>query len=240
MRSTVLVLGTLLGLCGPAFSQIRIGVDIGLPSVNIGFNVPAYPTLVPVPGYPVYYAPGVDANLFFYDGMYWNLSGDRWYASSWYNGPWNAVAPEAVPLFVLRVPVSYYRRPPPYFHGWIGSAPPRWGAYWGPGWVAGHRGWDQWDRRAIPDRAPLPAYQRGYAGNRYPRAEQQQSLRTQNYRYQARDAAVRSNFAQQPGRADAGRPGERAPNNRPPQNGRAPDQRQGAERGHDRDQDRDH
>ena len=40
-------------------------------SVNIGVNLPVYPQLVRVPGYPVYYAPQVNSNYFFYDGMYW-------------------------------------------------------------------------------------------------------------------------------------------------------------------------
>ncbi len=212
MRSTAIVLFTLFGICAPAFSQVRIGVGIGVPSVSIGINVPTYPALVPVPGYPVYYAPSVNANLFFYDGRYWTLADDHWYASSWYNGPWNIIAPEAVPLFVLRVPVRYYRRPPPYFRGWIGTAPPRWGDHWGPGWAGSRRGWDQWDRHAIPGRAPLPTYQRGYAGDRYPRAEQQQALRDQNYRYQSREGA---------------------PGNRAPQNRQAPEQRQGPGRERD-------
>ena len=41
------------------------------PSINIGINVPVYPELVLVPGYPVYYDPRADWNYFFYDGLYW-------------------------------------------------------------------------------------------------------------------------------------------------------------------------
>ena len=109
----------------PAVAQVSIG--IGLPNVSIGINLPTYPRLVRVPGYPVYYAPGVNANFFFYDGLYWVYRDDNWYASSWYNGPWGPVAPEAVPLYILRVPVRYYRQPPTYFGGWRPDAPPRWG-----------------------------------------------------------------------------------------------------------------
>ena len=47
-----------------------------------------------MPGYPVYYAPRINSNYFFYDGMYWVYQRDNWYASSWYNGPWGLVAPE--------------------------------------------------------------------------------------------------------------------------------------------------
>jgi len=73
----------------------------------------------------------LDSNFFFYDGMYWVYQDDDWYASSWYSGPWARVAPAVVPLFILRVPVSYYRNPPGYFHGWRPDAPPRWGEHWG-------------------------------------------------------------------------------------------------------------
>jgi len=113
----------------PATAQISIG--IGVPSLDIGIHFPALPSLTIVPGTPVYYAPSVDTNFFFYDGMYWVYKDDNWYASSWYNGPWAAVDPTIVPDFLLRVPVRYYRRPPPYFRGWAESAPPRWGEHWG-------------------------------------------------------------------------------------------------------------
>jgi len=95
-------------------------------SVNIGINLGAYPQLVRVPGYPVYYAPQVNSNYFFYDGMYWVYAYDNWYTSTWYNGPWEIVPPDFVPLYVLRVPVRYYRRAPVYFRGWRSDAPPRW------------------------------------------------------------------------------------------------------------------
>ncbi len=129
MRNGLIVLWMLLCSITSAAAQVSIG--IGFPGVSIGINLPVYPELVPVPGYPVYYAPQVNSNYFFYDGMYWVYQGDNWYASSWYNGPWGLVAPEAVPLFILRVPVRYYRRPPTYFRGWRSDAPPRWGEHWG-------------------------------------------------------------------------------------------------------------
>src|SRR5450631_395073 len=114
MKSAVLAFSIAGALAwAPAFSQISFGV--GLPSVSIGLNVPAFPRLTLVPGYPVYYAPSVGGNLFFYDGLYWSLNGDRWYSSSWYNGPWNMVEANAVPEYLWRVPVRYYRRPPAYF-----------------------------------------------------------------------------------------------------------------------------
>jgi hypothetical protein len=171
--------------------EAQVSIQIGLPGVSIGINQPAYPQLVPVPGYPVYYDPRAASNYFFYDGMYWVFQGDNWYASQWYNGPWALVAPQYVPVFVLRVPVRYYRQPPPYFHGWGSDAPPRWGEHWGDDWQRHHQGWDRWDRTSAPPPAPLPTYQKQYVGNRYPSPERQQELRRQNYKYQPRDEEVR-------------------------------------------------
>jgi hypothetical protein len=197
MRYRLIALGLLLSVClaVPAAAQVSIGVSI--PGFSIGVNVPTYPQLVRVPGYPVYYAPGLRSNFFFYDGMYWVYQGDNWYASSWYNGPWALVAPEYVPVYVLRVPVRYYRAPPVYFRGWRADAPPRWGEHWGYSWEQHHQGWDRWDRRAAPAPAPVPNYQRQYSGNRYPHYDQQQSLNNQYYRYRPQDPNVRQHYPQQ-------------------------------------------
>jgi hypothetical protein len=160
--------------------------------VNIGINVPIYPEMVVVPGYPVYYAPQLDSNYFFYDGLYWVFQEDNWYQSTWYNGPWWLVYPEDVPQFILRVPVSYYRRPPTFFFGWTSVSPPRWGEHWGRDWEQSRSGWDRWDHGAVNTPAPLPGYQRQYSGNRYPQKEEQQhELQNQNYRYQSRDPEVK-------------------------------------------------
>lgn len=195
MRYLILVLCVLLGAATPAAAQVSIGIGISSPGLSIGINVPAYPRLVRVPGYPVYYAPGLSANFFFYDGMYWVFEDDRWYASSWYNGPWALVDPYAVPLYILRIPVRYYRRPPAYFHDWHRDAPPRWGEHWGREWQERHRDWDRWDRHAAPRPAPLPRYQRQYSGERYPRAEERRrEIETRSYRYQPRDPAVRQHY----------------------------------------------
>ncbi|HAN56330.1 MAG TPA: hypothetical protein DCQ77_09155, partial [Betaproteobacteria bacterium] len=178
--------------------------------VSIGINLPVYPQLVRVPGYPVYYAPRLQANYFFYDGMYWVYQDDNWYASSWYNGPWGYVDSEVVPLFILRIPVRYYRQPPAYFYGWRPDAPPRWGDHWGPNWEQHRSGWDRWNHRAAPAPAPLPVYQRQYSGNRYPQQVQQQhELQQRNYRYQPRDPVVRQSYqeqAEQRTRAQQGTP----------------------------------
>ncbi len=195
MRYALIVLWLLLCAATPAAAQVSIG--IGLPSINIGINLPAFPELVVVAGSPVYYAPRLDGNFFFYDGLFWAYQGDHWYASSWYNGPWALAAPEIVPVFILRVPVRYYRHPPAYFHGWQSSAPPHWGEHWGREWEQRRGGWDKGPRGPAPRPAPLPVYQRQYSGPRYPSVDRQSALVSQNYRYQPRESVVREHFQQQ-------------------------------------------
>jgi len=166
--------------------------------VSVRINLSVFPELVVVAGYPVYYAPRLNANYFFYDGLYWIYQDDDWYTSSWYNGPWWLVYPEDVPVFILRIPVRYYRQPPVYFYGWRRDAPPRWGDHWGHDWDQHRRGWDRWDRRAAPPPAPPPVYQRQYAGERYPKqVEQQHALQQKNYRYQPQDPVVRQHYQEQ-------------------------------------------
>jgi hypothetical protein len=180
-----------MALCSaaPAMADVSVGMRFG--NVSIGVNLPQYPELVRVPGYPVYYAPRLDTNYFFYDGEYWVYLDDSWYSSPWYNGPWDQVDPEYVPVYILRIPIRYYRQPPDYFRGWSRNAPPRWGEHWGHDWEQRRNGWDRWDHRSAPRPAPLPAYQQRYSGSHYPPVEQQRSLQEQHYRYQPHDPLVR-------------------------------------------------
>jgi hypothetical protein len=195
IRLGLLAIGMMLGTVTSVAAEVSI--SIGLPRVSIGINLPVFPELVPVPGYPVYYAPRLNSNYFFYDGLYWVYQDDNWYSSSWYNGPWWFVGPEDVPLFILRVPVRYYRQHPIYFRGWRADAPPRWGEHWGRDWQHRRSDWDRWERRSAPAPAPLPVYQRQYSGERYPRGEEQQTLHRERYRYEPRDSVVRQNQQRQ-------------------------------------------
>jgi hypothetical protein len=209
MRHLLVAFSLLLGSVGEADAQVgvHVGVGVALPGVQIGINVPAYPHLVAVPGHPVYYAPSASSNYFFYDGAYWVYHRDTWYVSSWYAGPWYVVEPYDVPVYVLRVPVRYYRHRPAYFRGWHADRPPRWGERWGRDWEHRRAGWDRWDRRHVPRPAPLPAYQRSYVGDRYPhRVEDQRSIHTARYRYEPREDVTRRHYRDGPGRRDeAGR-----------------------------------
>ncbi len=165
--------------------------------VSIGINLPVYPDLVPVPGYPVYYAPNLENNYFFYDGLYWVYADDNWYESDWYNGPWEPVDPIYVPLYLLRVPVQYYRRPPRYFHDWAANQPPHWDQHWGNDWARHRSGWNHWNHNAVPARAPLPTYQRQYSGDRYTSLDQQRNLVRKNYQYRPQHSPLPKKYTQQ-------------------------------------------
>jgi len=205
IRYVLLVVAMLLCPVTPVSAQVSVRV-----------NLSVFPELVVVAGYPVYYAPRLDANYFFYDGLYWIYQDDDWYTSSWYNGPWWLVYPEDVPVFILRIPVRYYRQPPMYFYGWRRDAPPRWGDHWGHDWDQHRRGWDRWDRRFVPPAAPPPVYQRQYSGDRYPKqVEQQYELHQKYYRYHPQDPIVKQRYQEQllP-RAPNQQPGQGAPEDR--------------------------
>jgi len=169
----------------PAAAQEYYDIDVDLPQ---------YPEMQPIPESPVYYAPGVDSNYFYYDGLYWDYYNDGWYASPWYNGPWSFVDPVYVPTYVLWVPIAYYRRPPHYFHGWRSNGPPHWGERWGRDWQRRHNQ-VYGGRQASNTRAPLPQYQRQYNRANYPRAiPQQAAIHNQHFNYQPRENIGRQQY----------------------------------------------
>lgn len=219
-----LLLSALLAINGcaaspPAIQRVSyVATDAG---AHVGIDLQSYPYLEVVPGTPVYYAPQLPANYFFYDGHYWVYHADQWHYSDWYNGPWVRVVPDDVPLFVLRVPVRYYLAPPVHFRVWIADAPPRWHQHWGPRWTRYHHGWDRWDRYAVPPPAPLPLYQRHYAGERYPRGEHRPVIRREHDGERRRDAPFRppQQVVQQTPPAPVARPRSEEPRREPPRAG---------------------
>ena len=149
----------------PAAAQEYYDIDVDLPQ---------YPEMAPVEDSPVYYAPEVDSNYFFYDGLYWDYCNDGWYSSPWYNGPWSYVDPIYVPTYILWVPIRYYRKPSHHWRGWNAHRPPRWAERWGRDWQARHNQVFRGRERPHYGRAPLPDYQRSYNRANYPRVPQQQ------------------------------------------------------------------
>src|SRR2546423_7079755 len=113
-----------LAVVVPAPAQVR---------VDIGVNLPGPPSLVVVPGTPVYYAPQAPANVFLYGHQYWAFTNAGWHVGPNWNGPWAVVEPTYVPVPVLRVPVAYYPAPPGHWRGWPRAPAPPSGAPHRPG-----------------------------------------------------------------------------------------------------------
>ena len=106
----------LLGAALPASADVHVGINIGVPPPPV-VALPAPPPLVVVPGSPVYYAPEVPYNFFYYGGAYFVFNDGYWYSSRSAHGPWAYV--QHVPPPVLRVPVHYYHVPPGHLkHGY--------------------------------------------------------------------------------------------------------------------------
>jgi len=101
-------------------ADVHVGINIGVPPPP-PIVVEAPPPLVVVPHSPVYYAPSVPYNFFYYGGSYYVFHDDHWFSSRSNHGPWVFV--ERVPPPVVAVPVGYYKVPPGHLkrHG-----PPRW------------------------------------------------------------------------------------------------------------------
>src|SRR5512135_415006 len=71
MRFLFLLFSILFFPATAAYAEVNVGVLVSTPGVTLGINIPSYPRLVRIPGYPVFYDPYVSVNYFFYDGVYW-------------------------------------------------------------------------------------------------------------------------------------------------------------------------
>ena len=93
-------------------SNVSVGVDIAVPVPPPPVMIAERPRVVVVPGSPVYYAPGVDFNLFVYHQHYYRFHEGAWFIAFSHGGPWTHVVQARVPQPVLAVPATYYRIPP--------------------------------------------------------------------------------------------------------------------------------
>jgi hypothetical protein len=105
----VAAFSTLLGAAFPAAADVHVGINIGVPPPP-AVVIEAPPPLVVVPGSPVYYAPQLPYNFFYYGGIYYVFNDGYWYSARSAHGPWGYV--HHVPPPVLHVPVHYYHVPP--------------------------------------------------------------------------------------------------------------------------------
>ena len=109
IMASTLLLGALLTCVAP--NETVAGVNVGI-GINLGpppIVAPAPPEVVMVPNSQVYFVPGVDFDVFFYNGYWWSPRGDRWYRARAYNGPWGFINRRFVPGPVFGVPHDYRR-----------------------------------------------------------------------------------------------------------------------------------
>ena len=143
MRGLVLAVCFMIAAALPAQAQVRI---------DIGIQLPSPPSLVVIPGAPVYYAPSAPANVFFYGDQYWVFHAGGWHLGPTWSGPWVVIAPVHVPAPILRVPVRYYTIPPGHWKKWRHDTPPHWEAHYGREWreEAHERQWREREERWEP------------------------------------------------------------------------------------------
>jgi hypothetical protein len=89
----------------PTMAQVGISVNIGLPPPIVFADPPAVIVLPDAPN--VYVVPGVEVDLFFWNGWWWRPWQGGWYRSRYYNRGWG---------YYSNVPSFYYDVDP----GWRG------------------------------------------------------------------------------------------------------------------------
>jgi len=108
-------------------ADVHIGIDIGTPPPPpIVLAEP--PRLALVPRLPVYYAPSLPYNFFYYDGRYFTYDDGGWSWAVSSRGPWIAIELGRVPQPILSVPVAYYKAPPGHWKKHR-QGPPPWASH---------------------------------------------------------------------------------------------------------------
>lgn len=99
-----------LGLQQAANAEVSINIGINLPLPEIKISSP--PAVVVIPGTYIYFAPDVDADIFFFRNHWYRLHNGRWHRSDEYNGSWAFITIDIVPRELLSVPSGYRHVPP--------------------------------------------------------------------------------------------------------------------------------
>ena len=101
-RKVLAALGVLIA--APAFAQVRVDVQIPLPTIR--FEVPP-PLVVVSPGVRV--VEDYDDEVFFVDGWYWCRRDAHWFRTRDYHGGWVVVERRYVPATLVKVPPGHYK-----------------------------------------------------------------------------------------------------------------------------------
>jgi len=136
----------------PSMAQVNISIGFSLPP-PIVFQAPPEVIVIPDTNF-VYAAPGINVDLFFWDGWWWRLWEGRWYRSQYYDRGWG---------YYNNVPIFYY------------DVDPRWRRHYRDRNWYGHR----WNYQPIPYRQ-LQQNWRSWNTNRY--WERNRTWGVQNYK----------------------------------------------------------
>lgn len=69
------------------------------------------PPVYVIPDTYAYFAPDVDAELFFYGGFWYRPHKGHWYRASHYGGPWGFIVLKKVPGVLIKLPPGYRKVP---------------------------------------------------------------------------------------------------------------------------------
>jgi hypothetical protein len=132
----------------PGEAGVNLNITIPLP----GLEIVAPPAMVVIPGTYAYYAPDVEADLFFYHGYWYRPYQGGWYYSLGYNGPWGRVTIGNVPPPLVNLRPDYRNIPDRYGRMPYGTVQRNW------------RQWEEeryWDSYERGDEQPAPRHGRG-------------------------------------------------------------------------------
>jgi len=144
---TAFLASGLISIAGVFFStradaEVSVNINIPLPGLSIG----APPAMVVIPGTYAYFAPDVDADIFFYHGYWYRPYGGQWYLSAEYSGPWGSIAIRSVPGVLINLSSHYRQVPPQYKRMPYGMVMKNWRTW------EEERHWDNYEReRDIED-----------------------------------------------------------------------------------------
>ncbi len=131
------------GALYPIKSNAGVNVNISIPLPGLVITAP--PVMAVIPGTYAYFAPDVEADIFFYHGYWYRPYEGRWYVSAEYNGPWGYIAVNRVPSFLINVPPSYRHVAPGYGPIPYGMVKRNWRTW------ENERYWDSYERRGRED-----------------------------------------------------------------------------------------
>ena len=121
-----------LSAASKASAELNVNINIGPPPIVV--TEPR--EVIFVPGWGVYFVPGLSFDVFYYGGYWWSPRGEKWYRSISYSGSWVVIEPRFVPRPVFGVPRNYravYMKEKNIKHIPFGQWKKQWGSQKGPG-----------------------------------------------------------------------------------------------------------